>query len=119
MSKGTQTRTMILERSAPLFNQQGFFGASLSDIMHATGLEKGGIYNHFASKEQLALEAFDYAFSLHQQRVTNLLAGKRHGASQGLGAIRADCSSRSGRGDHRRWASASYSCGRRGTHRRD
>src|SRR5690348_13374984 len=78
MSKGTQTRTMILERAAPLFNQQGFFGASLSDVMQATGLEKGGIYNHFASKEQLALEAFDYAFSLHQQRITYLLSGSRH-----------------------------------------
>src|SRR6266702_3653612 len=78
MSKGEQTKERILERAAQLFNQQGYFGSSLSDIMHETGLEKGGIYNHFASKEQLALEAFDYAFSLHQQRVTNLLAGKRH-----------------------------------------
>jgi TetR/AcrR family transcriptional repressor of nem operon len=29
--------------------------------MAATGLEKGGIYNHFHSKEELALETFDYA----------------------------------------------------------
>jgi TetR/AcrR family transcriptional repressor of nem operon len=30
--------------------------------MKATGLEKGGIYRHFESKEQLAAEAFDYAW---------------------------------------------------------
>jgi TetR/AcrR family transcriptional repressor of nem operon len=30
--------------------------------MAATGLEKGGIYRHFKSKEQLAAEAFDYAW---------------------------------------------------------
>jgi TetR/AcrR family transcriptional repressor of nem operon len=30
--------------------------------MKATGLEKGGIYRHFASKEELAAEAFDYAW---------------------------------------------------------
>jgi TetR/AcrR family transcriptional repressor of nem operon len=30
--------------------------------MRATGLEKGGIYRHFDSKEQLAAEAFDYAW---------------------------------------------------------
>jgi TetR/AcrR family transcriptional regulator, transcriptional repressor for nem operon len=30
--------------------------------MKATGLEKGGIYRHFDSKEQLAAEAFDYAW---------------------------------------------------------
>ena len=54
MSKGEQTRERILARSAQLFNRQGYFGSSLADIMRETGLEKGGIYNHFSSKEQLA-----------------------------------------------------------------
>ena len=76
MSKGEQTRERILARSAQLFNRQGYFGASLADIMRETGLEKGGIYNHFSSKEQLALEAFDYAYGLVQQRVRQALAGK-------------------------------------------
>ena len=76
MSKGEQTRERILARSAQLFNRQGYFGASLTDIMRETGLEKGGIYNHFSSKEQLALEAFDYAYALVQQRVRLALAGK-------------------------------------------
>jgi TetR/AcrR family transcriptional repressor of nem operon len=31
--------------------------------MLATGLEKGGIYRHFESKEELAAEAFDYAWT--------------------------------------------------------
>jgi len=76
MSKGEQTRERILARSAQLFNRQGYFGASLADIMRETGLEKGGIYNHFCSKEQLALEAFDYAYGLIQQRVRQALSGK-------------------------------------------
>jgi TetR/AcrR family transcriptional regulator, transcriptional repressor for nem operon len=76
MSKGEQTRERILARSAQLFNRQGYFGASLTDIMRETGLEKGGIYNHFSSKEQLALESFDYAYGLVQQRVRQALAGK-------------------------------------------
>ncbi len=78
MSKGQQTRAMILARVAPLFNQQGYFGASLSDIMQQTGLEKGGIYNHFNSKEQLALEAFDYAFAILDRRIRAKLSGKKH-----------------------------------------
>ena len=78
MSKGTQTKEMILERCAQLFSKQGYFGSSLSDIMQETGLEKGGIYNHFDSKEQLALESFDYAFSLLQQRMRLALEGKTH-----------------------------------------
>src|ERR1700730_9383241 len=32
--------------------------------MEATGLEKGGIYRHFESKQQLAGEAFDLAWKL-------------------------------------------------------
>jgi len=76
MSKGEQTRERILARSAQLFNRQGYSGASLSDIMRETGLEKGGIYNHFSSKEQLTLEAFDYAYGLVQQRTRQALAGK-------------------------------------------
>ena len=78
MGKGEQTREMILERTAPLFNQRGYFGASLSDIMQETGLEKGGIYNHFESKEQLALEAFDYALSRIKQHTRAALAGRTH-----------------------------------------
>jgi TetR/AcrR family transcriptional repressor of nem operon len=76
MSKGEETRERILASSAQLFNRQGYFGASLADIMRETGLEKGGIYNHFSSKEQLALESFDYAYGLVQQRVREALAGK-------------------------------------------
>lgn len=86
MSKGTQTKEMILERCAQLFSKRGYFGSSLADIMHETGLEKGGIYNHFDSKEQLALEAFDYAFSLLDQRMRHMLEGKKH-AGERLYAI--------------------------------
>ena len=63
MSKGDRTRARIIEQSAPIFNKQGYAGTALSDLMDATGLRKGGIYRHFASKEQLAAEAFDYAWS--------------------------------------------------------
>jgi TetR/AcrR family transcriptional repressor of nem operon len=62
MRKGEQTRQEIIRKAAPIFNQQGYAGSALSDLMRATGLEKGGIYRHFDSKEQLAAEAFDYAW---------------------------------------------------------
>lgn len=64
MRKGEQTRQEIIRKAAPLFNQRGYEGAALSDLMKATGLEKGGIYRHFESKQQLAGEAFDYAWKL-------------------------------------------------------
>src|ERR1700677_558006 len=62
MTKGEQTRREILEKAAPLFNQKGFAGTSLADLMQATGLQKGGIYRHFSGKKELAAEAFDYAW---------------------------------------------------------
>jgi TetR/AcrR family transcriptional repressor of nem operon len=64
MRKGEQTRHEIIRKAAPIFNQKGYEGAALSDLMEATGLEKGGIYRHFDSKQQLAAEAFDYAWRL-------------------------------------------------------
>jgi AcrR family transcriptional regulator len=76
-TKGERTRRRIVELAAPVFNRQGYAGASLRDLVGATGLEKGGIYNHFGSKEQLALEAYDYAMS----RVTDRLARSQDGVS--------------------------------------
>jgi TetR/AcrR family transcriptional repressor of nem operon len=49
-------------QAAALFNQHGFEGTSLAALMAATGLEKGGIYRHFPSKEAIAMEAFDYSW---------------------------------------------------------
>jgi len=62
MSKGGKTRQRIVAEAATLFNQRGFEGGSMADLMEATGLEKGGIYRHFSTKEELAAEAFDYAW---------------------------------------------------------
>jgi TetR/AcrR family transcriptional repressor of nem operon len=86
MGKGEQTRERILEQAAVLFNVQGFAGASLADVMQATGLRKGGIYRHFESKEALALEAFDHAVGRVRARFAQALEGRRH-AMERLRAI--------------------------------
>src|SRR5260370_14830055 len=62
MTKGEQTRRKIVEAAAPIFNQHGYEGSSLNALMEAPGLKKGGIYGHFASKEEFAAEAFDYTW---------------------------------------------------------
>jgi TetR/AcrR family transcriptional regulator, transcriptional repressor for nem operon len=67
MSKGLDTRKRIVAAAASLFNRYGFEGASLKALMEATGLEKGGIYRHFSGKEELAVEAFDYAWNAARQ----------------------------------------------------
>jgi len=61
MTKGELTRQTIIAKAAPLFNQLGYAGCSIQDVMRVTGLEKGGLYRHFASKEELATEVFQYS----------------------------------------------------------
>ncbi|MBB6670766.1 TetR/AcrR family transcriptional regulator [Cohnella nanjingensis] len=64
MKKGERTREHIIMRSAAIFNQRGYAGTSLNDIIAETGIKKGGIYRHFASKDEIALEAYNYAASM-------------------------------------------------------
>ncbi|HJZ48777.1 MAG TPA: TetR/AcrR family transcriptional regulator [Roseiflexaceae bacterium] len=77
MTKGEQTRQRIVARAAPVFNVHGFAGTSMGQLTEAIGLEKGGIYNHFPSKEALALHAFDYAVGLTAARFAKALEGKQ------------------------------------------
>jgi TetR/AcrR family transcriptional repressor of nem operon len=84
MTKGEETRQTIVEKAAALLNRRGFSGFSMSAMMEETGLEKGGIYRHFDSKEQLASEAFEYAWQAalgtrmrHLDSISNSVEGLR------------------------------------------
>ncbi|MEO1516492.1 MAG: TetR family transcriptional regulator [Bacteroidota bacterium] len=69
MKKSDQTRLLIIEKAAALFNKQGFAGTSMQDIMDATGLTKGGIYGNFKRdakdkkgvKDEIAVAAFAHS----------------------------------------------------------
>jgi len=60
-SKGEQTRERILAEASRLFQQRGFNATSLSDLLAATGLKKGALYFHFASKDEIALAVLERA----------------------------------------------------------
>ncbi len=78
-SKGDQTREMIIQQAASIFNRYGYAGTSMTDIMRETGLEKGGIYNHFpGGKDELALAAFDYTRAVISQRLRTEFQYTRH-----------------------------------------
>lgn len=78
MNKGERTRQQVIEKAAALFNQRGYEATSISDVMSATGLQKGGVYRHFESKEDLTLAAFDFAVSLMRER---FIEAARHAGS--------------------------------------
>jgi len=52
--RAEQTRNAILEAAASRFDEVGFLGASLSDILTEAGVTKGALYFHFKAKEELA-----------------------------------------------------------------
>ncbi|MFH1985132.1 MAG: TetR/AcrR family transcriptional regulator [Pseudomonadota bacterium] len=60
-TKGNLTRRHIVARALQLFTVKGYFNTSISDILLATGLTKGGLYGHFASKEDIWLAVYDAA----------------------------------------------------------
>ncbi len=66
--KGERTKQQVLERAAALFNEGGYRATSISEVMAATGLKKGGIYRHFENKNDLSLQAFDFAVAKMEER---------------------------------------------------
>lgn len=63
LTKADKTRRFIIEKSAPIFNTKGYSATTMADIIRATGLAKGGIYGNFNSKDEIAAEAFEYAYT--------------------------------------------------------
>src|SRR3990172_3155139 len=51
--KGKNTRRLIINQAALLFTKNGYNHTSLTQILEATRLAKGGFYFHFTSKEEL------------------------------------------------------------------
>src|SRR5215212_1634048 len=52
-SKGRQTRELLLEAALQQFAANGYHGTSMRQIAEAANLAVGGIYNHFAGKEEI------------------------------------------------------------------
>lgn len=61
---GSQTREQIIEESLQIFSVKGYFNTSINDILAATRLTKGGLYGHFASKEELWGAAYERAVEI-------------------------------------------------------
>jgi TetR/AcrR family transcriptional repressor of nem operon len=58
----------IIHESLRQFSTKGFMSTSISDILEAVGASKGGLYNHFKSKEDLFFAALSEARKIWRQR---------------------------------------------------
>ena len=63
-TKGTRTRRKIIEKSMQLFSVKGYYNTSISDILAAADLTKGGLYGHFASKEDIWYAVYEEAVGI-------------------------------------------------------
>jgi TetR/AcrR family transcriptional repressor of nem operon len=58
----------IIHESLRQFSTKGFLSTSITDILEAVGTSKGGLYNHFKSKEELFFAAMSEARKIWRQR---------------------------------------------------
>ena len=63
-TKGTRTRRKIIEQSMQLFSVKGYYNTSISDILAAADLTKGGLYGHYASKEDIWYAVYEEAVGI-------------------------------------------------------
>jgi len=59
--KMAENREKILSTAAKKFRERGFDGIGLNELMKFAGFTHGGLYNHFASKEDLIVKVCDYS----------------------------------------------------------
>lgn len=59
VSRGEQTRGAIIEAAFSLFLERGYHGTSMRQIADQAGIALGGIYNHFAGKEDIFAAVLD------------------------------------------------------------
>ncbi|CAJ0890987.1 hypothetical protein R77567_04235 [Ralstonia sp. LMG 32965] len=88
-SKGERTRSQVIALTADLMNEQGWLGVPISQVMAVSGLQKGGLYRHFESREALAYAAFDHAVARVRERLLGCLEGCETAPEQLLALIHA------------------------------
>ena len=68
MKPPVDLREKIIQESLKLFSLKGFLSTSIHDILEAAGTSKGGLYNHFMSKEELFFAVLGEAQRIWRQR---------------------------------------------------
>ncbi|MDC5696799.1 TetR/AcrR family transcriptional regulator [Intrasporangium calvum] len=69
MSKGEQTKVVILGEASELASRVGLGGLTIGTLAAATNLSKSGLYAHFLSKESLQVEVLRHARDLFTDHV--------------------------------------------------
>jgi TetR/AcrR family transcriptional repressor of nem operon len=68
-----ENRAEIINTAARVFRERGLDGIGIADLMKEAGFTHGGFYRHFQSKDELAVQACQRAFSQKRDDLTKLL----------------------------------------------
>lgn len=71
--RAQETRLAVIAGAAEVFAEVGFGNASLSDITKRSGVTKGALYFHFASKRELALAVIDEQHAVVLRSGSNII----------------------------------------------
>jgi len=63
-----ETHARIVRKASVRLREKGAHGVGVADLMKEAGLTHGGFYAHFASREALVIEAFNYAMDRATER---------------------------------------------------
>jgi AcrR family transcriptional regulator len=69
MTKGKETKMIILESGLDMASQFGLEGVSIGALAKKTEMSKSGLFAHFQSKENLQIEILDYAARVFSEDV--------------------------------------------------
>lgn len=78
-TKGDQTKSKIITEATKLVQKKGFEATSMSDVVEATGMQKGCLYFHFTGKDDLLAAILEKAKTDFFQLVDAGLSGKTPG----------------------------------------
>jgi AcrR family transcriptional regulator len=64
------TKDDILDAAAQIFSQKGYHGTSMQDIALAVDLQKGSLYHHIPSKQEILFEILGKGLDILTEQVT-------------------------------------------------
>jgi TetR/AcrR family transcriptional regulator, transcriptional repressor for nem operon len=80
-------REKIVAAASEGFRARGIDGVGIDDVMKTAGMTHGGFYNHFDSKEELALEVLHQGFSDSLGNVADIIGAHPRSARAALRTI--------------------------------
>ena len=67
--RNEQRKAQIIEAAVSVLKEKGVAASSMNDFIKASGLSKGGVYHHFASKEELLIGVLNY---FHERNLSDI-----------------------------------------------